>query len=75
MATVEFKKVEQGEAYNFRKVINDNFSKTAEVINDLDEQIEEATQKIKEDAISIIMSDDNEKPTTQKAGDFWFKIL
>lgn len=73
MATVEFQKVEQGVAHDFRKTINDNFSETADAINDLVEQIEETSQKIKEDVINIEVSETT--PTNQKIGDFWFKIL
>lgn len=73
MATIEFEKITEGEAYKFRKTINDNFSQISEVIEDLSGQIEDTEEKIKENAIDIEVS--IETPDSQKVGDFWFKVV
>ena len=58
---IDFKKVEQGSAQEFRETINDNFSKISDSLFNIE--------------YSKIQPGTTGGPAKQKKGDFWFKIL
>lgn len=76
----DYETVEQGLAQQFRKTINDNFTETKDVINEITNDIKETdtivntmVNEVWDAMVNIKLSET--QPTGQQLGDFWFKEL
>lgn len=80
----DYEAVQQGLAQQFRKTINDNFTETKDVINEITNDIKTADETVN-DTINEMIDEvwdamvnvklSKTQPTGQQLGDFWFNDL